>query len=222
MSTGKLTSIIDGEIDLRVEPKRDYVGASGIGNPCERSIWYDYHVGNTAPIEPRRQRTLDIGKALEGLVLDALDAAGFVVYRPSKDNNFLTCVDYQLPKFRGHADAALFMEDEDYLLEIKTAKDSSFKLFQKKGLRTWYPAYYSQVQAYMGMTGIHQAYVIAINKDTSELHDECVSFDEVHYESLRKKAKKIIELVEEPPEKISNSPLYFQCRICSHRKACHG
>lgn len=217
-----LSKIADSSIRLCSESRREYLGASGIGGICERNVWYGYHVGEKPPIEPKKQRTLDIGKQLEAIVLSALEASGLDIQRPSKDNAFLEFRDKELTQFQGHADGLLFYLDKDYILEIKTAKDSSFRIFEKKGLRMWYPVYYAQVQAYMGMSGIHQAFVIAINKDTSELHDEMVRFDRKYYETLCARAKKIIESPEEPPPKISTSPIYFQCRLCDYRKVCHG
>ena len=218
MITKKLTEIVNKTIKQSNEPRRTYLGASGIGRQCFRSIWYDYHGAEKGPIEGSRQRTLEIGHRLEGLVLDCLEASGLNITRPNVD-----VYDEELPKFRGHIDAILwdFPIDTTSIIEVKTAKDSSFRIFEKKGLRSWYPMYYSQVQAYMGMSSIQSAYIIAINKDTSELHDEYVLFDRVHYEALREKAKKIIESPSTTPDRISDSPLYFLCRICDFRNVCH-
>ena len=70
---------------------------------------------------------------------------------------------------------------------------SKISLFKKNGIYRWSRIYFSQVQAYMGMSGRKRSFVIAINKDTSELHDEEVLFDEMHYSMLKEKAKKIFE-----------------------------
>ena len=44
MITGILTKLIDENILKNKEwDERDYIGASSIGNPCERSIWYRFH-----------------------------------------------------------------------------------------------------------------------------------------------------------------------------------
>jgi len=107
------------------------------------------------------------------------------------------------------------------IIEVKTAKDSSFRVFQKAGLQKWYPVYYAQVQAYMGMSGVKEAYVLAINKDTSELHDEHVAFDENYYNELCMKASRIASSIT-APDKINNSPFYFVCRGCQYKSICHG
>ena len=213
-----LSRLIENSSISTHEKPRNYIGASSIGSMCSRSVWYGFHKPVKLLIEPRRRRTFDVGKSLEGLVLDWLERSGLTISRSWVDLN-----DKNVFLFRGHVDGMILENDEAIaIIEIKTAKDSSFRVFEKKGLRLWYPVYYAQVQSYMGMSGVHKAYVIAINKDTSELHDECVSFDEVYYESLVAKAKSIIESPEEPPQKISQSPLYFACRMCDYRGICHG
>ena len=71
------------------------------------------------------------------------------------------------------------------------------------------------------MTGLSNGVLIAINKDTSELHQEWVNFDEILYAELKQKAKRI-SLACEPPDKINKSPVYKICNRCKFKKICHG
>jgi hypothetical protein len=123
--------------------------------------------------------------------------------------------------FKGHIDA-MWMEQEvaHAIIEIKTAKDSSFNIFVKSGLKKWNPKYYAQIQAYMGMSGIHNAYILVLNKDTSDLMDEHVDFNPNFYQKLLEKAKMIYEAEIEPP-RINGSPLWFQCKMCKFNRVCH-
>ena len=220
MSDKYLSNIIDSSFPAGREPNRQYIGASSVGGFCDRALWYGYRYYDRIPKSAKQRRTLSIGHALESLVIDSLRDAGLDIETPSKDNAFLAVHDSEIELFQGHIDAIWVGHA---IIEIKTAKDSSFRIFEKKGLRNWYPVYYAQVQSYMGMYGLFKAYVIAINKDTSELHDEEVEFNEGYYVSLREKAKAIIEMVEGPPAKIGNgNPAYFACRLCDFRKVCHG
>lgn len=221
MFPGKLTKILDSAILNRLEQKRDYIGASNVGSTCERAIWYRYNSDVIPKKTAKQRRTLEIGKRLERMVINFLQEAELEVEIPSKDNAFLAFTDAGNHKFKGHADALLlnFPYGVKSILEIKTARDSSFRVFQKNGLKKWYPIYYAQVQSYMGMSGIHSAFVLAINKDTSELHDEQIHFDKSFYLSLREKSQRIIEMVE-APSRIANSPLHFVCRMCDFRNIC--
>lgn len=214
---GTLTKIIDDAILSKPEDKRSYIGASSIGSRCERMIWYKYNQVESALITPKQQRIFAIGKRLEGMLIDCMTDAGLVINRIIEQLK-----DEEVPEFQGTPDA-IMKDDEgnDVIIEIKTARDSSFRIFSNKNLYNWNINYYSQIQSYMGMSGIHQAYIIALNKDTSELHDEYVTFDEIYYEGLKEKAKRIIQM-DSPPEKINKSSLYELCRFCSYKVVCHG
>lgn len=218
MTTGILTQLIDNAMVNNQDEVRTYIGASSIGNPCARSIWYRYNNYDAEPRSHKLLRTFAIGKKLEGVVLDCLEQAGLSLARTWYD-----LYDKDIPEFQGHVDA-VWMDDvgnSKAILEVKTARDSSFNVFVKRGLKYWYPIYYSQVQSYMGMSGIHEAYVIALNKDTSDIHDERVIFDSIYYEDLKRKASFIMNS-NEPPSKINGSPLYFVCRMCSFKEVCHS
>jgi CRISPR/Cas system-associated exonuclease Cas4 (RecB family) len=210
MTTGKLTKILNS-IAIENETPRDYIGASSIGSPCMRQIWYAYNGYVGEPISPRLARTFEIGKRLEGMVLDDLESAGLYVIRDWWD-----LVDRELPYFKGHVDAVI----GDAIIEVKTAKDSSFKQFVKHGLRKWSPQYYAQLQAYMGMSGICESYLICLNKDTSELHDEQVMFQPQYYDGLRLKAE-MIHAAQEPPPRVNHSPVFYVCKTCRYRRVCH-
>lgn len=222
LNIGTLSSIIDEYITKNPDHElRQYIGASSIGSPCERKLWYGYNGVLGADNEPVMQRTFDIGKSLESLVLNYLENAGCVLERRSPQ---LFYRHPDIPELQGHADAVWYINSDPpkrAILEVKTARDSSFNVFVRKGLEQWYPVYYAQVQAYMGMSGIHEAYVIAINKDTSALHDEYVRFDELAYDMLCYKALRIIDALE-PPAKINQNSSFFMCRNCQYKKVCHG
>lgn len=214
-----ISSLIDKAIEIsHVEEDRDYIGASSIGHACARAIWYAFKGAERRPLTAKQIRTFSIGRRLEELLKEQIKLLGV----PLMDGLKITsCYDEDVTVFKGNVDGILQIEGQHVILEIKTAKDSSFKLFVSRGLRKWRPEYYSQVQAYMGMKNIKTAYVLAINKDTSELHDEYVKFDDLFYHELRAKAKMIAE-AENPPERINKSPLFYICSMCNYKEICHG
>lgn len=203
------------------EPRR-YIGASSIGKKCNRAIWYGFHGAESSAIPPSLRTTFDVGKRLEGLVLDYMEQAGLSVVRPSPGNSYLFYQDSESPIFQGHADGLLILpHSASVILEIKTAKSSSFSQFKKHGLKQWQETYYAQLQSYMGMSGYERAVLVAINKDSSELHHEWVDYDDVYYHELRCKAVAIAGAEDAPP-KINNSPLFILCNRCSFKGVCHG
>lgn len=218
MTSGNLTKLIENNLLDDAEKPRNYIGASSIGSECMRQVWYGYKNYPLEPLSPRIKRILATGKLLEGMVIGLLEKAGLNVTRTWWDLK-----DDDLAYFQGHVDCVWLHSpsgDPIAIIEIKTAKASMFNQFKNHGLRAWSPMYYAQVQAYMGMSGIHEAHVIVMNKDNCDLWDECVKFDSMYYEELKMRATMINE-TKIPPPKVSNNPSWYLCKMCKFRKECH-
>ena len=74
MKKGELTNLIE-QLTYDEAP-RDYIGASSIGSDCLRQIWYQFKGIKSENISNKLARTWNIGKKIEGLVLDYLESAG--------------------------------------------------------------------------------------------------------------------------------------------------
>jgi hypothetical protein len=217
MTRNTLSKLIEASQQHVEDEPRNYIGASSIGSDCLRKIWYEFKGMEAEAVPTRMRRTWDIGKQLEKLIRDWLKNTGIFV--SDWDVGF-TYKDEVMPYFQGHIDGTIQIGIDEYILEIKTAKDSSFKIFEKKGVKEWNSQYYAQIQAYMGMSGIHSAYILVLNKDNSDISDELVEFDAYFYGKLKEKAAMIYNAHVEPP-RINGSPLWFQCKTCKYNKVCH-
>lgn len=216
MSKNELSKKIE-KIQSRDDRKtRDYIGASTIGSDCLRQIWYEFKGFQATEVPTKTRRTWNIGKVLEGTILDWLVEAGIEVCRTWDDLQAI-----EMPYFKGHLDSVWMKGGKPFaIIEIKTAKDASFVIFVKKGLKSWQPQYYAQIQTYMGMSGIHKAYILVLNKDTSDISDEVILFDEAFYKKLCEKALMIAN-AHVPPPKVNGSPMWYQCKMCKFHKVCH-
>jgi hypothetical protein len=194
---------------------RDYIGASSIGADCWRQIWYEFKGEKSTSVIPQTRRTWDIGRHLEGLVIEWLTKSGLEISTAP-----WSLQSSEISIFKGHIDALLIDKEKKVIVEIKTAKYSSFNNFVAKGLKLWSPQYYAQVQSYMGMSGIFSAYIVVLNKDNSDISDEKVEFDHVFYKTLEQKAKEISEAIT-PPPRINSSPFWYQCKMCKYHGVCH-
>ena len=220
-----LAKIVDEAILQRpkAEPRR-YIGASGIGKTCARAIWYDYNAVEGIALTAQEERTMEIGRRLEGMVVDYIIAAGFKIEVPNEDNDHLLCVDEEVPLFRGHMDGLLYLSDNlPVVLEIKTAKHERFEKYNKEegGVKVWSPVYYAQLQSYMGMRGLKDSLFCVINKNNSDWRMEWVKYDDIFYHEMKIKALSI-SAIDEPPEKINNSPWYYACQRCRYKQICHA
>lgn len=215
MTCNTLSKLIEKAQEQDNDEARDYIGASSIGSDCLRQIWYQFKGVKAQKVPSRFRRTWAIGKHLEGLVVQWLRDAGVMVDLSAK--TYEAC---DMPYFQGHFDGIITVGKTRSILEIKTAKDASFKIFVKKGLKLWNPQYYAQIQSYMGMSGITKAFILVLNKDNSEISDELITFDANYYESLVEKAKMIYGANIEPP-RINGSALWYACKMCKFNKVCH-
>ncbi len=199
---------------------RKYLGASSIGNQCERAIWYGYR---NYPREDASKLliTFEIGKSLEAMLIEMIAMTPITLMTPMQNNNFLSFAHESVPELSGHLDGLLLINGEHYVLEIKTANAASYAKAAKVGIRAWRPEYYDQMQTYMGLSTYTKAICLVINKDSSDLYEEIVHFDQMHYELLVSKAARIVKSDVEP-ERLSSSPMFFICKMCSYHKVCHG
>ena len=215
MLNNRLSKLIEQYQSKVSDDVRDYIGASSIGSDCLRQIWYQFQGIPAESVPAKIRLTWAIGKHLEGLVVDWLVKAGIEVEVSDK-----TYTAKDMPYFQGHFDGVIVFGKEKSILEIKTAKDASFNIFIKKGVKRWHPQYYAQIQSYMGMSGIKSTYILVLNKDSSELSDEYVTYDSDFYDELCDKARMIHDAKIEPP-RINGSALWYQCKLCKFNKVCH-
>lgn len=109
---------------------------------------------------------------------------------------------------------------KDVICSCLAEKEALFNKFKKNGLREYRYRVFDQCQYLMGAKKLTELPVFMLNMDTGELWGEVVKFDAEHYELLKFKAESIM-MMKEPPQRINDSPLWFQCRKCQFRKECH-
>jgi len=197
---------------------RNYIGASSIGHPCLRSIWYAAN-GTKSEFNQNSLLIFEFGRLIELLVTKILSASDIEIIKPSKDNKNLAMASKDLPEFKGHADGVIVDGNHKYILEIKSANNSQFNQCIKHGVKEWKEQYYSQAQCYMQFSDSDAAIFIVINKDNSKIHVELIERDRGFYAMLHDKASRV-KHAETPPDRIHNSPSYFICKMCSYKKTC--
>lgn len=205
---------IDEILEAKEAPPRTYLGASIIGHDCSRQIWYTFNAPKSYPA--RVQRIFDAGHALEKTVKEWLEKAGMMVpFTPE------TLASVEVPHLKGHIDCLVKYNNTVYVCDIKTMKHSEFNRFKRSDdLKSYSFHYYSQLIVYMGIMNIRFGMLLALDKDTMELSYKTIRFDEIMYDALTAKAERIINSVE-PPPRINNSPLWYQCQMCNYKKICH-
>ena len=80
--------------------------------------------------------------------------------------------------------------------------------------------HWAQVQTYMGLAGLERCLYLAVCKDSDAIYEEWVKFDKKVFEWAMERAKRVISATE-PPPKLSDDPLYYECQRCDARDLCH-
>ena len=192
------------------QSRRTYLGMSSIGDPCSRKLWFGFRRYTPIPIEGRTLMIFRLGDCIESEIILHLNEAGYRV--EGQQDAFTDHGGW----FSGHCDGIIHgVTSRPHILEVKSANDKKFKAFRDYGVRKTYETYYSQVQCYMGYSGLERALFVIQNKNTSEIYTERVYFDSETFQSLRQKAYRIVTSNDMPAK--TESPL---CSWCDYRIQC--
>ncbi|WP_422491653.1 PD-(D/E)XK nuclease family protein [Endozoicomonas sp. ALE010] len=207
---------------------RPHLGASLIGEPCSRSLWYSFHWCTAARFDGRMLRLFETGQLAEARFADNLRAAGVQVYEEDPQ----TGQQFRVTACDGHFGGSMdgvglgFVEAPKswHVIEMKTHSEKSFKELVNKGVEESKPRHFAQMQVYMHLAEngpLKRAYYLAVNKNTDALYGERVKYDKTKATALVNKAAAIIAS-DLPPEKIHQDPSWYQCKFCDHAAVCHG
>ena len=207
------------------EAPRPYLGASIIGRECKRALWYGLRWARQEQFDGRKLRLFQTGHLSEPRFIEDLRSTGATVY----DRDPATGKQFSFSDlgghFRGNMDGAgtkLPGAGQKWcVLEFKTHSSKSFTELKKHGVMKAKPEHWTQMNTYMGWSGMERSIYLAVNKDTDELHSERLPFDPVFFEKTRAKAEEII-FGGTPPARISDDPKFYICGMCPQKDVCHG
>lgn len=204
---------------------RLHLGASLIGKSCERALWYDFR-WTTAPFHPGRVlRLFETGQLEEARLVRNLRRIGATVLDVDPETGRQWRVEAHGGHFGGSLDAVALNLPEAprtwHVVEFKTHASKSFVELVAKGVRPAKPQHFAQMQTYMRLTGLTRALYLAVNKDTDELYVERVELDVEYADRLLAKAGRIV-FAARPPDRVSEDPAWYECRLCAHAELCRG
>jgi hypothetical protein len=200
------------------------VGASGIGDPCLRSIWYGWRGYGKEDFGGRMLRLFKTGHLQEDrIVVDLIEADYQVWPVDPSTNQQWTYNDFSghfVVKLDGVIKGLEGAEKTPHVLEIKTHNKKSFDELPKFGVQKAKPSHYDQMHCGMMYSGIHRALYVALCKDDERYYVERVVYDEAYGEELAKKINTIITATM-PPAKIADKAEAYACKWCKFKPVCH-
>lgn len=211
--------------EKQADEPRPHLGASEIGKPCSRALWYSFRWATAKKFDGRMLRLFNRGHREEPQFLQELRGIGAEVYDRDPDTKQQHRFSAVNGHFGGSCDAIGHGLPEApktwAIIEFKTHGDKSFTALVAKKVKEAKPEHYAQMQVYMGLAELERALYLAVNKNTDELYSEWVHFDKTEFMNLLAKAQTIIN-ADEPPQRLSEDPAWYQCKMCDHHAICHG
>lgn len=203
---------------------RSHLGASMIGRPCAREIWYGFRWAHKPKFGSRMLRLFNRGHLEEARFIAMLLAIGVQVYQQDANGNQFRISDVG-GHFGGSGDGvAIGIPDlpagRPCLLEFKTHGSKSFVKLAASGVQVAKPEHYAQMQTYMRKMNLMYAFYGAVNKDNDELHLEILMLDPLHADQFLDRGRQII-MMRQPPERINKSPAWYECKYCDMKDICH-
>lgn len=220
------------ELKSTEEKPRGYLGMSQIGDSCSRKLWYSFRWAGREAFDHLTLKRFADGHRTEDLVIDRLKLVeGLDIVSLTHLGGQIRVTD-QKGFFSGHLDGTveglLQAPKTKHVLEVKCTSEKKFAEFkrivaslgEKKALRKWNPTYYAQAQCYMHYTGLKRHWTVVATAGGRDWTSCRTEYNEADALQLVAKAKRIIG-AEQPPERISNSPSWYECKWCTFSGVCH-
>jgi len=221
-------SQVAGDRFSKPQEPRGYLSLSGLGNPCDRDLWYKVNMTDKAePLGAETLGTFFYGDLLEAVVIALAKASGHDV-QGEQDR-------LDVHGIKGHRDVVI----DGVTVDVKSASSFSFEKFKAGKLREEDPfGYISQLSSYVYagkddplVTDKTRGAFLAVRKDRFKLCLDMYDFTEElktkEAEILKKKEVVSGPIPEErippvPQSKTSpNTKLSTKCGYCGFRKLCY-
>jgi hypothetical protein len=207
------------------QERRQYLGASMWGDPCERKLGYMYHKAKPdADFEAKILRIFDMGHDGEARMAEYLKLAGFELLTEGEDGKQFgfSAGDGRL---KGHIDGVILGGPAGVawpaLWENKALNDKGWKEAVTKGIKVAKPLYYAQVQVYMAYKELQVCVFTIQNRNTGEVHAEIIPFDPRVAQDASDRAVRVVSS-SSPIElnRIGRDSTDFRCKFCDFKGTC--
>lgn len=208
------------------QEKRDYIGASLIGNECRRYIWLSHKNTPCEKPKPEHIRAMDDGHRVEEYIINLLKKAGITIFEKADGGQF----GFIDNGFGGHYDAIGkgFPQcgDRVAVIEVKAVNEKKFKELcklkqedEKTALSKWDQVYYAQGMVYCKYANVSDHILIVTTPGGRQIITVHTNANNDFADALKDKAMMLFG--DEAPPVIGNKD-FFICKMCRYHKTCHG
>lgn len=204
--------------------RRNHLGASIIGKPCERELFYDWRWTLREFFTGQELRLFERGHLEESRFIKYLQLAGIEIW-PFDEKGKQWRTTGHNGHFGGSLDGVVrglpdLPPGTPAAVSFKTHNDKSFTKLIEMGVMGSKWAHFVQEQIYMKHWRLDWSLYMAVNKNTDHWHLELLHYDaEVATNALTRGGNVIY--ANSPPKRISSTPGAFACKFCFYNRLCH-
>lgn len=222
------------EAKAAAEPPRDYLGSSIIGEECSRKLWYGYTNAPRKPFNAATLRRFECGHRGEDIMAERLRSVpGIELWTVDEATGGQIGGKLFNGRFGWHADGVILgllqapltphiwehkQVNEKKFAELKKLKE---KHGEKAAFEQWDYTYYAQGVLYMELLDLTRHYLTVSTPGGRDYTSCRTNADPRLAKALLAKAERIVNATSEP-ERMSDNPSHFKCRMCDFREVCHG
>lgn len=218
---------------LQEKKRRDYIGASAIGNPCARQIWYEYNGYERKPFNAKTLMNFEDGHYSEDLTAARLRLIQGIELHTHNEDGSQFGFKAMDGKFGGHCDGfirgLLQAPKAWHVWEHKACGQKKYNEFiskkekhgEKNVLQKWNETYYVQAQLYMHYSKLDRHYLTVALAGSREYQSCRTEYKPEIAEQYIDRAEKILNATEPPRRKSEKSDFYL-CKWCDFKDICHG
>ena len=188
------------------EQTRFYITDAG---KCPRAIFFRFKNAPRKPMDARIMRIFEHGENIHRNIFNILYRLrlGVTTEIPIPSQEIIS----------GRADAILCVNNENYVLDIKSMNSMIFRNLSQPKEENVY-----QIQLYLHFFKIKKGILLYIDKDQQEIKEFFVEYDEVLCKSLLDKFYALKSEIEanKIPARLAEYPRNWQCSYCQFKDIC--
>lgn len=201
------------------------LGASVLGESCDRRLWLSFRHAHQEKFKGRILRLFQTGHREEARIIEDLRSAGITVWdldtATGEQFEFTALDGHLVCKLDGVAVGLPEAPETPHVLEVKTSNKKNFEKLLRDGVAKAKPVHFAQMQIGMGLADLTRAAYVVECKDDDDLYLERVEYSDKTFKALLLRAKRIIA-AESAPDRISKDPSFYVCKFCPFAELCHG
>lgn len=207
-----------------LEPRRDYIGASGIGGVCDRPQWYEYNKYPKKSMDWKGCFATEDGHRTEDMIIKRLLMVDGITITNRQDEYAYKTF------FKGHPEgiiSGLKQSSVPHLLEVKTCNDKKYNNLkkciddygEKFAFQKWDQTYYAQGMVLCYGFNVTRHYLVVALPGGRDVISCRTNADNNFAKVLLDKAERIAN-TKEVPSRISDNQDFFICKFCSWKDLC--